>query len=397
VNRYRANPKLLAPLLASLAMLGPFSIDAFFPAFLAMETALEVDPTSMQLTLSAYLGAYAVMSLVHGPLSDSFGRRGVIVYSLLMFSLATVGCALSTSFGMLMVFRVLQGVSAGAGQIVGRAIIRDRFDGADAQRLMSQVTLIFGVAPAAAPIIGGWVLTIAGWRAIFWALAMFSTAVMLLSIAALPETHPRERRVRFALKPLVRTYSAIVRDRRFVMLGLAASFNFGALFTYIASAPAVILNLLHLNERQFAWLFVPTIGGMMIGSLMSGRLAGKISTLRTVRIGYSLMGIGVLVNLLVSASLPPRLPWTVLPIGLIGMGVSLSFPTLTLLMLDRFPAVRGAATRFVCRHAAGADFGRTRGMRLLDVASVLPAHADGRADRAAGINAARECRGAIGR
>lgn len=343
MNRYRANPKLLAPLLAALAMLGPFSIDAFFPAFLAMEQTFGVDAPSMQLTLSAYLIAYAVMSLVHGPLSDAFGRRGVIVYALLVFVIASIGCALATSFTMLMLFRVLQGISAGAGQIVGRAIIRDRFDGADAQRLMSQVTLIFGVAPALAPIVGGWILTIAGWRAIFWALAAFTAAVMLLSIGALPETHPRERRVRFAPKPLLRTYAAIVRDRRFVLLGLAASFNFGALFTYIASAPAIVLNLLHLNEREFAWLFVPTIGGMMIGSATSGRLAGRISTLRTVRIGYSLMGLGVLANLLVSTLLPPGVPWTVLPVGLTGMGVSLAFPTLTLLMLDRFPAVRGAA------------------------------------------------------
>ena len=343
MNRYRANPRLLAPLLAGLAMLGPFSIDAFFPAFRAMQAELDVGPDAMQLTLSAYLGAYAVMSLIHGPLSDSFGRRGVIVYSLLVFVAASAGCALATSFEMLMIFRLLQGASAGAGMIVGRAIIRDRFDGADAQRLMSQVTLIFGVAPAVAPIIGGWVLTIAGWRAIFWALGGFTAMLVVLSIGALPETHPRERRVRLAPKPLLRTYGKITGDGGFLLLGAAASLNFGALFTYIASAPAIVLNLLHLNEREFAWLFVPTIGGMMIGSLLSGRLAGRISTLRTVQLAYTLMGAGTLINLVVSSTLPPGLPWTVLPIGLIGMGVSLAFPTLTLLMLDRFPAVRGAA------------------------------------------------------
>lgn len=343
MNRYRANPGLLAPLLAALAMLGPFSIDAFFPAFHAMERALAVDPAAMQLTLSAYLAAYAVMALIHGPLSDAYGRRGVVVYALLVFTVASAGCALSGSFRMLMVFRILQGVSAGAGMIVGRAIIRDRFDGADAQRLMSQVTLIFGVAPALAPIIGGWILTVAGWRAIFWALGGFAAAIALLSLAALPETHPRERRVRFALRPLAHTYGAIGRDRRFMLLAFAASCNFGAIFTYVSSAPAVVLNLLQLNERQFAWLFVPTIGGMMIGSLLSGRLAGKISSARTVRIGYSVMALGVLINIVLSVATQPGVPWTVLPIGIIGLGVSLSFPTLTLLMLDRFPAVRGSA------------------------------------------------------
>lgn len=343
MNRYRANPKLLAPILASLAMLGPFSIDTFFPAFRAMEADFGVGPEAMQLTLSAYMAAYAVMSLVHGPLSDAYGRRGAIVYALLVFCLASAGCALSTSFPMLIAFRVLQGISAGAGMIVGRAIIRDRFDGADAQRLMSQVTLIFGVAPTAAPVIGGWVLAFADWRAIFWLLGGFTAIVMLLSIGALPETHPRERRVRFAAKPLMQTYGRIVGDGRFVLLGLAASFNFCALFTYISSAPAIVLNLLQLNERQFAWLFVPTIGGMMCGTFLSGRLAGRLSMPATVGLGYGLMGFGTLVNLTVSLTTVPGVPWTVLPIGLIGMGVSLAFPALTLLMLDRFPTVRGSA------------------------------------------------------
>lgn len=343
MNRFRANPLLLAPLIAGLSMLGPFAIDTFFPAFPVMAADLGIATTRMQLSLSAYLGSYALMSLVHGPLSDAYGRRGVIVWSLVVFLLATVGCALAPSFEALIGWRVLQGVSAGAGMIVGRAIVRDRFDGADAQRLMSKVTLIFGVAPAIAPIIGGWVLSLFGWRAIFWALAGFVALLALASLGGLPETHPRERRTRFAVAPLAQTYGRIVGDRRFVLLALTASLNFGALFTYIASAPAMVLNLLHLNERQFAWLFFPTIGGMMIGSALSGRLAGRLSGRGTVRLGYALMGSGVVINLAVAASIPPQVPWSVLPISVFGCGVSLAFPTLTLMMLDRFPTVRGAA------------------------------------------------------
>jgi len=170
MNRFRANPRVLAPLLACLAMLGPFSIDTFFPAFRAMEGHFGVQPAAMQLTLSTYLIAYAAMSLLHGPLSDALGRRGVIVYSLLVFALASAGCAVSTRFETLLFFRAIQGISAGAGVIVGRAMIRDRLDGPGARRLMSQVTLIFGVAPAVAPIAGGWLLSGFGWTSIFWAL-----------------------------------------------------------------------------------------------------------------------------------------------------------------------------------------------------------------------------------
>lgn len=343
MNRFRANPRLLAPLLAGMAMVGPFSIDAFFPAFRAMEAELGVTPAVMQQSLSLYLFAYAAMSLLHGPLSDAYGRRGVIIWAMLLFAAATAGCALATSFEMLLAFRALQGICAGAGMVVGRAIIRDRYDGADAQRLMSQVSFIFGFAPAIAPIIGGFVLGAAGWRAIFWLLAAFTVALVLASLAALPETHPRERRTRFALRPLLHTYRAVAGDHRYLLLGFAASLNFCAIFTYIASAPAVVLNILRLSETEFAWLFVPIIGGMMIGSVLSARLAGRVDARGTVRLGFSLMAAGTVLNLAGSLLLTPTVPWFVLPVGVIGMGVTLAFPTFTLLMLDRFPAVRGAA------------------------------------------------------
>ena len=343
MNRYRANPRLLPPLLAGLAMLGPFSIDTFFPAFGHIERDLGVGAVAMQQTLSVYLGAFTVMALLHGPLSDSFGRRGVIFYALLLYLFAAAGCVLAPDFHWLLAFRTMQGMTAGAGVVVGRAIIRDRFAGADAQRLMSQVTLIFGLAPALAPMVGGWVLYLGGWRWIFGVLVLFTVLLLLTSLLALPETHPRSRRVPFDLPHLLHTYRAIAGDRRFMLLAAAASFNFNGLFLYIASAPVVVLQLLHLNEQQFPWLFLPTIGGMTLGAGLSGRLAGRSSAANTVRLGFRLIFTGAALGLLVNLLMAPAVPWFVLPIGLGGVGVSLAFPTLTLLMLDRFPAVRGAA------------------------------------------------------
>ena len=138
----------LALLLGGLAMFGPFSIDTIFPAFPAMGTQFGADKLAMQQTISAYLIAYALMSLVHGPLSDAIGRRRVIIGGLSVFTVASVGCALSTDLSTLLAFRALQGLSAGVGLIVGRAVIRDVLHGDDAQRLMSQVSMIFGIAPA---------------------------------------------------------------------------------------------------------------------------------------------------------------------------------------------------------------------------------------------------------
>lgn len=334
----------LAPLLAALAMLGPFSIDTFFPAFRAMGSQLGVSPAAMQQTISVYLVAYAAMSLFHGPLSDAYGRRRVILVFTALFALASAGCALAPDFFWLLVFRAVQGVAAGAGLIVGRAIIRDRFAGADAQRLMSHISLIFGVAPALAPVVGGWLLGFGGWRSLFAALGGFAALLTVWCWLSLPETHPLEARTRLAPGPLARTYGGMLRDAPFRRLALAATFNFGALFLYIASAPALILDVLKLDERQFAWLFVPAIGGMMVGALLSGRLAGRRSPQQTLRLAYRLMAFGTACNLLCAILLPPGLPWTVLPVGLIGVGISTAFPTIALLILDRFPATRGASS-----------------------------------------------------
>jgi MFS transporter, DHA1 family, multidrug resistance protein len=332
-------------MLAALAMFGPFSIDTIFPAFPAIARELGATPIAMQQTISVYMIAYALMSLFHGPLSDSLGRRRVILAGVAVFALASIGCALSGTIGALLAFRALQGISAGAGLIVGRAIIRDCFEGVEAQRLMSAVSMIFGIAPAIAPIVGGWVVALAHWPMIFWLLAAFAAALWLVCLAWLPETHPRERRVPLSFDELATTYRRIGLDRAFLPLALAGTLNFNALFVYIASAPAFVLNLLKLDSQHFAWLFIPAISGMMIGAFLSGRLAGKLSASATVRLGYMVMLAASALNLAITFVLPePRVPWSVLPVGLHAIGIGINFPTLTLLLLDRFPHHRGAVS-----------------------------------------------------
>ena len=335
----------LAPLLAALAMFGPFSIDTIFPAFPAIARDLDASPIAMQQTISVYMIAYALMSLFHGPLSEALGRRRVILTGVAVFVLASVGCALASSIGSLLAFRALQGISAGAGLIVGRAIIRDCFEGVEAQRLMAAVSMIFGIAPAIAPIVGGWVVAIAHWPMIFWLLAAFAAALWLVCLTWLPETHPLENRVPLSLDELATTYRRIGADRAFLPLAFAGTLNFNALFVYIASAPAFVLNILKLDSQHFAWLFIPAISGMMTGAFLSGRLAGKLSGTATVRLGYVIMLAASAINLAIALLLPePRVPWSVLPVGLHAIGIGMNFPTLTLLLLDRFPHHRGAVS-----------------------------------------------------
>ena len=237
------------------------------------------------------------MSLFHGPLSDALGRKPVILAGIAIFTLASIGCALSTTMTQMLFFRIVQGLSAGVGLIVGRAIVRDALDGDDAQRLMSNISMIFGVAPAIAPIIGGWILGWSNWQAIFWFLSLFGVVILVATAMTLPESHPVEKRLPLNVKALTTVYKSIIVNRRFRLLALAGTANFGALFLYITSAPAFVLDMLKHNEQQFGYFFVPTIAGMVIGAYFSGRAAGKMSGVRLANIGFLFCGISAAFNI----------------------------------------------------------------------------------------------------
>jgi DHA1 family bicyclomycin/chloramphenicol resistance-like MFS transporter len=334
-----------ALLLGGLAMFGPFSIDTIFPAFPAIGAQLDADKLQIQQTISAYLVAYALMSLVHGPLSDAIGRKRVIIGGLVVFTFASIGCALSRDLTTLLAFRALQGLSSGVGLIVGRAVIRDVLHGEAAQRLMSQVSMIFGIAPAIAPIIGGWILGWSAWPVIFWFLAAFSVLLLVVTWWGLPETHAKEARLPLRAGPLLRDYAAIFANPRFQRLAAASAFNFAALWLFISSAPAFVVDHLGLGESEFGWFFVPMIAGMVTGSFVSGRFAGKVSGEKLVRIGFIASAIAMLLNfaytLLVERA---TVPWAVIPISLNAFGIALVFPIVTLAILDMYPRQRGSAS-----------------------------------------------------
>ena len=332
-------------LLAGLSMIGPFSIDAIFPGFPEIGRAFGVGDVALQQTISVYLFAYAAMNLFHGAISDAFGRKPVIVIGMGMYAVASAGAAMATSFTGLLAFRILQGLFAGAGIVVGRAVVRDTLHGEDAQKMMSKVMMIFGIAPAVAPMIGAWLLGIDGWRGIFWALTGFAVVLTVALWHFLDETHPHEARTSFRPRPLLASYANIARDRPFWPLMIAASINFSGLFLYVASAPRLIRELLGLSAQGFPWLFIPVVSGMVAGAFASGRLAGRMAPTRTVNIGYVLMLSSCAINIMLALALPhPMVPWSTLPLLLYGAGVQMAFPSLTLMLLDRFPRQRGGAS-----------------------------------------------------
>ena len=371
---------VLAAMLAGLATLGPFAIDTYMPSFPAMGRAFDATTLQMQQTLTAYLLPFAFMMLFHGALTDSFGRRPVILTGLLVFTAASIGCALAQSLPQLLLFRALQGMSSGTGMVAGRAMIRDIYPGHQAQRVMAMVTMIFGLAPAVAPIIGGWLEVWFGWRSIFIFLTLFAALLFAGCHYRLAESLPPSKRQPFAVQPLLANYFKLFGSVRFGLLSSAIALNFAAFFLYIASAPAVIYTLLGMGESQFAWLFVPGISGVILGAFLSGRLAGKLAPRRTVLYGYGVMLVAASFNLVYNMLYAPALPWTVLPVMVYAIGMALVMPSITLLLLDMFPDNRGLAASLqaaqqsffsglaaglLSPHVSGTGFGLAAGMAVL--------------------------------
>jgi DHA1 family bicyclomycin/chloramphenicol resistance-like MFS transporter len=332
-----------AALLAALSTLGPFSIDAYLPAFAGIQQSLQATPLEIQQTMSGYLFAFGVMFLFHGALSDSFGRRPVILVALVVYTLASIGAALAVTAHALILWRIVQGLSVGAGMVVGRAMIRDLFGPEDAQRLMSLVTLFFGLAPAIAPVIGGWLFIGMGWRSIFWFLAAVGLLLVIVSWRSLPETLAEAARQPFHPMPLIKGYEEVGINRRFLLLSLAAGFNFNAFFLYIVSAPVFLGEHLKLGPQEYAWLFVPSIAGIMLGSQISGRSAGRKTPVETLKLAYVFMATAAVGNVAYSWIAPPAVPWVMVPIFFYAIGFATAMPSITLITLDLFPTRRGMA------------------------------------------------------
>ncbi len=334
----------LALLLACLGMIGPFAIDTYLPAFAGIGAAINATPVQMQQTLSSYLLGFAVMNLFHGALADSLGRRPVVLAGVAVFTLASVGCALSQSIGELVFFRALQGASAGVGMVVSRAIIRDLYAPADAQRMMSQVTIFFGIAPAVAPLIGGFLFEWADWHAIFWLLAVLGVALWLANWRWLPETLRPEARQSFRPRPLLRGYRQLLGNPRFVALVFASGVPFNGMFMYVLSAPVWLGEHLQLAPTQFFWFFVLSIGGMMGGAWSSGRLAGRIKPRHQVRHGFVIMVMATTVNVVLNLLLTPNAWWAMWPVAVFSFGWALMVPVVTIMSLDQVPDRRGMAS-----------------------------------------------------
>ena len=338
----KPSPLILSFVLAILAALAPFAIDTYLPAFPTMELDLHTSTHAIQQSLTFYLLPYTLMTLWHGAISDAIGRITTIKWGLGVFVLASIGCAYAPNVETLWFFRALQGLSGGAGNVVARAMVRDLFEGAQAQRVMATVQMLFGLAPAVAPMIGGLLLGI-HWQAIFIFLALYAAGSLWAAVVYLPETMPVAKRLPLSAKQVFKNYNQIFSDREFNYVVLAVSANFAAFFVYVLASPVFLIKNLGLNQHQFGYLFIPTVCGMVLGSYLAKRAADKWSQRRVVKVAYAWMAAITLLNIVICFALPALPLYNIAPIALFNIGMASAMPVLSIAALDRFPKIRGTA------------------------------------------------------
>ncbi len=334
------NPRIL--ILASLTALAPFAIDTYLPAFEVMEDDLATNSNFIQQTLTFYLVPYTIMTIFHGAISDSIGRIKTIKYGMSLFILGSIGCVFATSIEMLWISRLIQGVGAGAGNVVARAMVRDLYSGATAQKVMATIQIIFGIAPAIAPMVGGLLLGIS-WQAIFIFLIIYSVLITIFSVNFLPETISKQNQLPFNLESVLSRYRDLLNDKNYIFLILAVSFNFSAFFLYVLSSPIFLMQHLNLSSSQFGYLFIPTVTGMILGSFISKKTAGIISPAKMLKIAYLWMLLITSINLIFCLFFPSIIFVNIGLIALYNIGMAAAMPLISIKALDCFPKARGTA------------------------------------------------------
>lgn len=261
--------------LASLVIFGPIAIDMYLPAMPQIGRQFGADSGAVQWTLSAFLAGFCVGMLVYGPVSDAVGRRPVLLFGIVLFLVASVMCALAPDLDWLIVARFFQAVGGGAPAVMSRTMVRDIFPRNDAARVLSMVALVTALTPMLAPLVGGQVLTVASWSAIFVVLAAFSAVVLAVSLRWVPETYPPERRSGLRLGSAVGAYARLATDRAAWGCVLAAGGAFAAMFAYIAGTPFVYIDYFAVSPQAYGLLFAINIVAQMACTWINGRLVRR--------------------------------------------------------------------------------------------------------------------------
>lgn len=337
----RAAAATLLVLLSTLTAVGPLSLDMYLPAFPAMARELKATPSEIQLSLTACLFGLALGQLLGGPLSDRWGRRRPVLVGAALYAVCSLLCAFAPTSTVLAVLRLAQGLCGGVGVVVARAIVRDLHSGVAAAKYFSRLTLVFGLAPVAAPGLGSLVLRVGSWRAVFVALAAIGVTLLAVVAWRLPETLPPQRRTAGGLTSVARAVRALLADRIYLGYALTQGFTFAGLFAYISGSSFVFQEVFGLSGGWYSALFALNATGVIVLGQVNARLLDRFSPRRLLFVALG-TGLVTATGLLVAA-LGRSLPGVAVTLFLFVGGVGMALPNGLALALDRHPQHAGTA------------------------------------------------------
>jgi len=259
----------LALILGALSAFGSLSIDMYLPSFQAISRDLAASEAQVQLTLAVFFGGLGLGQAFYGPISDRYGRMRPLCFGLSLYVLASAGCALAHSVEALVAWRLVQSVGGCAGVVIARAVVRDRFDERESARVFSLLMLVMGLPPVLAPLVGGQILVLFGWRAVFWALAAYALACLGAVLLVLRESLPRERRSRGGVREALHVYARLLRDRGFMRYNLSNALGISGMFAYIFGSPFVFMQIHGVRPERYGWLFGLNALGLITASQLN--------------------------------------------------------------------------------------------------------------------------------
>ena len=336
-------PKSLAALLSVCSMVGPLSANTYMPGLSAIGEEFAVSEVATYQTLSGYLMTFALSSLFVGAVSDSLGRRAVMIGGMLLYALSCAICALSPSFEVFLGGRICMGVFASAGTVLAMAITRDLFEGQQAQEMTSLIAIILALAPAFAPIIGGWLVLLWGWRSVFYFLAFFAFSMAVICFFFLKETHPKSLRTTFHVLPLISHYAHAMTNKAFAAGVICNGFVFMGSILFSAGAPDYVENIMQMGVTDFGYLMLPLIGFSVLGSLICTKLTSRFGDVKTVNSQIVVMYIAGIVGVILNYVFEVPYPLCLFAVIAYSIAMSVVRPVLTVFNLDYFPENRGMA------------------------------------------------------
>lgn len=359
-------------ILGSLTALGPFSIDMYLPGFPAIAKDLHTTAAKVSLSLSGFFIGISLGQLLYGPLLDRFGRKNPLFIGLIVYIIASAGCAFATSINALILLRVIQAVGSCAATVASVAMVRDLFPVKDNAKVFSLLLLVVGVSPMIAPTVGGYVTAAFGWQSVFIILCGMGVAILIATFLWLPDSYKPDKTISLKPKPILLNFWTVLREPQFYTYSFTGAIAFAGLFAYVAGSPLVFMEVFHTDEKVYGWIFAFLSVGFIGSSQLNTMFLRKYKSEQIINAALICQVVVSLTFLFVALSGMLTLPITIGFLFLFLCGIGYTYPNAAALSLAPFTKNAGSASAMMGAIQMGMGTLISVAISLFEVPSAVP-------------------------